>query len=65
VPDVITAAEARAVEAFVRLVPDSWRRNGLRERALAIAGVFDGFFSALGKVGAKVDEVSKGRGECG
>ena len=65
VPEVLTAEEAKAVAEFVWLVPDRWEASELKRIALEIAGVFDGFFSALSKVGAGVERASKGRSKCG
>jgi hypothetical protein len=48
--DLLTDSEVEAVREFDRLAPGHWEPGTERETALAIAGVFDTFFSALAKI---------------
>ena len=58
-PALLTAEEVRCVREFVRLLPGRWEEGKQREIALALAGIFDGFFSALAKIGHRVREISE------
>ncbi|MBI3948643.1 MAG: hypothetical protein HY321_22215 [Armatimonadetes bacterium] len=52
--DPLTDAEVAATREFGRLTPGRWEPGTERELALAIAGVFDGFFRALSRISQSV-----------
>ena len=52
--DVLTAGEVEATREFARLTPGHWEEGKERQVATAIADVFDGFFTGLGKISQAV-----------
>jgi hypothetical protein len=50
----LTEGEIEATKAFGRLTPGHWEAGQEQQIALAIVGVFDGFFSALTKISDSV-----------
>ena len=59
-PSTLTAEEVRCVREFVRLLPGHWAPGRQRQIALELAGVFDGFFSALTRISQRVEHMSAG-----
>ena len=48
-PDILDDDELRCTREFIRLLPGSWKNGEQRQIALALADIFDGFFSGLNK----------------
>jgi len=57
-PSLLTQDEVRCVQEFVRLLPGHWDPGTQKDIALAIADVFDGFFSALTKIALEARRMS-------
>ena len=58
-PDLLTEDEARCVREFIRLLPGHWKAGEHRAIGLAVADVFDGFYSAQTKIASAVRELYK------
>lgn len=55
-PDPLTEDEVEAVLEFDRLTPGHWEPGQQKQLALAIADIFDTFYSALSKIAERVRE---------
>ena len=58
--DVLGEEELRCAQEFTRLVPSHATQGDHRQRAVAIADIFDGFYSALTKIVLAVQDQSGG-----